>query len=160
MGKISKAISAGLSMFQLRKATADASQVLEGSTFYAGNKELKKGTMPNKAGWGKTLDPGTEVAIPKGYHPGTTKVSARNITAADVMSKAMTAGIVCSNGNNDVGSDKYIIGLVNVDCRRYPGDYTAQPGEMWGVSIYDGHTIASSAADSTKPYVTYRYIPV
>lgn len=42
MGKISKAISAGLSMFKLRKATADASQVLEGSTFYSGNKELKK----------------------------------------------------------------------------------------------------------------------
>lgn len=70
MGKISKAISSGLSMFKLRKATADASQVLEGSTFYSGNKELKKGTMPNQKSYSKVLKPGEIIQLPEGYYNG------------------------------------------------------------------------------------------
>lgn len=70
MGKISKAISAGLSMFKLRKATADASQVLEGSTFYSGNKELKKGIMPNQNSYSKVLNPGEIIQLPEGYYNG------------------------------------------------------------------------------------------
>lgn len=70
MGKISKAISSGLSMFKLRKATADASQVLEGSTFYSGNKELKKGIMPNQKSYSKVLKPGEIIQLPEGYYNG------------------------------------------------------------------------------------------
>ena len=160
MGKISKAISAGLSMFKLRKATADASQVLEGSTFYAGNKELKKGIMPNNTGWGKTLDPGTQVIVPKGYHPGTTKVSARSVNSNDVKNKVITATVVLESASTDVGADRYILGFTNVDMHHYPGNGTSDPGEMWYVGLTNYHTIGMATANSTRPVVTYTYIPV
>lgn len=151
----------GLVNSKLALADAGTENVLSGKKFYAGDKIIKTGSMPNNTGWSETLGPGTEVSIPKGYHPGTTKVSARIITASDVLSRVSTASIECnSNGNTDVGADKYIIGLVHVKTHRYPGDYTEQPGEMWDVSIYNSHTIASNSADGTRPYVTYRYIPV
>lgn len=80
MGKISKAISSGLSMFKLRNATADASQVLEGSTFYSGNKELKKGIMPNQKSYSKVLKPGEIIQLPEGYYNGNRiMANARNI---------------------------------------------------------------------------------
>lgn len=80
MGKISKAISSGLSMFKLRKATADASQVLEGSTFYSGNKDLKKGIMPNKKSYSKVLNPGEIIQLPEGYYNGNSIMAkSRNI---------------------------------------------------------------------------------
>lgn len=80
MGKISKAISSGLSMFKLRKATADASQVLEGSTFYSGNKDLKMGIMPNKTSYSKVLNPGQIIKLPEGYYNGNSiMATSRNV---------------------------------------------------------------------------------
>lgn len=160
MGKISKAISAGLSMFQLRKATADASKVLDGETFYASNKDLKKGNMPNNTGWGKTLDPGTQVIVPKGYHPGTTTVAARSVNSNDVKNKVMTATVELQSGSTDVGADRYILGLTNIDMHHYPGDGSSDPGEMWYVGLTNYHTIGMASANGTRPSVTYTYIPV
>ncbi len=73
----------GLSITKLEKATATSSDVISGKTFYAGDKNLKTGTMVNRGAWGTTVVAGGSVTIPAGYHNGdgvvTSSDSARNI---------------------------------------------------------------------------------
>lgn len=57
MGIIAGAISKGLSLFKLNKATAIEGHVLAGETFYARSKDIRKGTLKNcgqyqTGGWG------------------------------------------------------------------------------------------------------------
>ena len=102
----------GLSDTELRKATAATGKVVQGETFYAGDKTLKTGTMPNKAG--ALQQTGSMVAddtnkrlimpIPssaKGYYDGTSRIygsyaSVRNIiglTAAKLKKDETVLGI-------------------------------------------------------------------
>ena len=73
----------GLSIANLEKATTTENDVLNGKTFYAGDKKLKTGTMVNRGAWGTTVVAGGSVTIPAGYHNGigvvTSRDSARNI---------------------------------------------------------------------------------
>lgn len=62
--------SGGLSNGKLEMATAAADEVLSGKTFYAGDKEIKTGAMPNNGAWKTSVDHGSSVTIPKGYHNG------------------------------------------------------------------------------------------
>lgn len=97
-------LSQGLSASKLELANATAAQVMSGKTFYAGNKELKTGTlsltgnatiynvlygntfysnsftkqtgaMKNNGSWNSTINPGSSVTIPAGYHNGGGKVT-------------------------------------------------------------------------------------
>lgn len=69
--------SGGLSNGKLALATAGTADVLAGKTYYAGDKEIKTGTMTNQGAWSSTVGQGESVTIPKGYHNGTGKVSAK-----------------------------------------------------------------------------------
>lgn len=75
--------SNGLSNSNLSLATAGTGDVLSGKTFYAGDKNLKTGTMVNRGAWGTSVAAGGSVTIPAGYHNGSGKVtasdSARNV---------------------------------------------------------------------------------
>lgn len=51
MGIISGPIGKGLSLFKLKQATANASDVLKGVTFFSKDKILKTGTMRNNGRW-------------------------------------------------------------------------------------------------------------
>ena len=62
-----------LSKSKLGLATAALAEVLTGKTFYAGDKVLKVGTMPNQGAWGATYA-GEDITIPDGYHNGSGKV--------------------------------------------------------------------------------------
>lgn len=148
MGKISKAISAGLSMFQLRKATADASKVLEGSTFYAGSKELKKGTMPNKAGWTGSVVPGGTKAIPEGYHDGTSNITAPAIKTVEVW-QTMGAGAhyYTFTGGTLVG--------VTYAGNPYSGDNSLQGAGIRGTSEYWAQTAWMEGNVSIKFVLAY-----
>lgn len=66
----------GLSESKLALATAIASDVLSGKTFYSGDKELKTGTMTNRGAWGTTVAAGGSITIPAGYHNGSGRVTA------------------------------------------------------------------------------------
>ncbi len=62
-------------------ATAVASNVLAGKTFYAGADEgIKTGTMANKGAVSATVNPGGSYTIPAGYHNGAGKVTANSVT--------------------------------------------------------------------------------
>ena len=94
----------GLTSGKLAQATAETGDVLNGVSFYAGNKTLKRGTlalsgsmtaadllagktgysnnakskitgaMVNRGNWGTTINPGESVTVPRGYHNGNGKV--------------------------------------------------------------------------------------
>ena len=64
----------GLSDAKLAAADAEPGEVLEGVKFYAGDKTLKTGTMPNQ-GAKTILYAGSDVAIPKGWYNGSGKVT-------------------------------------------------------------------------------------
>lgn len=62
-------------------ATATASNVLAGKTFYAGaDDDIKTGTMVDNGAKTATLSPGGSYTIPAGYHNGTGKVTANSVT--------------------------------------------------------------------------------
>ena len=62
-------------------ATAAASNVLAGKTFYAGaNDDIKTGSMVDNGAKTATLSPGGSYTIPAGYHNGAGKVTANSVT--------------------------------------------------------------------------------
>lgn len=69
----------GLSKTKLTLANAAESDVLSGKRFYAGDKIIKEGKMPNRGSWGATLSPGGVATIPSGFHDGSGKVTAVNL---------------------------------------------------------------------------------
>lgn len=104
MGLMSAA--GGLLASKLAKATAAVGDVVQGKTFYAGDKTLKTGTLAlsgsagtgdvrkgktfystnpksrqtgtleDRGAWGTTIDPGGSVTVPAGIHSGGGKVTA------------------------------------------------------------------------------------
>ena len=67
-------VGGGLSDAKLAAADAEPGEVLEGVKFYAGDKTLKTGTMPNQ-GAKTIMYAGSDVAIPEGFHNGSGKVT-------------------------------------------------------------------------------------
>lgn len=66
----------GLTNSKLAMANANEREVLSGKKFYAKDKVLKTGTMPNNGAWKTTIAPGGAVTVPEGYHDGRGKVTA------------------------------------------------------------------------------------
>ena len=64
----------GLSNSKLAMANAAPGDVRTGKKFYAGDKTIKTGTMPNRGAWGATYA-GADVTIPAGFHNGSGKVT-------------------------------------------------------------------------------------
>lgn len=67
----------GLSKTKLALANAAESDVLSGKKFYAGDKIIKEGKMPNRGSWGATIAPGESMTVPDGKHDGGGRVSAK-----------------------------------------------------------------------------------
>lgn len=77
----------GLSKMKLALANAAESDVLSGKRFYAKDKIIKEGKMPNRGSWGTTINPGGVATIPSGFHDGSGQVTAVSLkTMAIVMS--------------------------------------------------------------------------
>lgn len=70
----------GLSSGKLAQATAAADNVLAGKSFYAVDKTLKKGNMPNRGAVDTTINPGSSYTVPAGYHNGEGHVKAATWT--------------------------------------------------------------------------------
>lgn len=68
----------GLTKSKLELANAEPAHVLEGKTFYSGEKELQTGTMKDNGSVALTVAPGGSVSIPAGYHDGGGKVTAES----------------------------------------------------------------------------------
>lgn len=74
----------GLSKMKLALATAAESDVLSGKRFYAGDKIIKEGRMPNRGSWGTTINPGGVATIPSGFHDGSGQVTAVSLKTMTV----------------------------------------------------------------------------
>lgn len=70
----------GLSNAKLAQATATDGNVLAGKSFYAVDKTLKEGTMPNRGAVDTTIKPGSSYTVPEGYHNGGGNVKAATWT--------------------------------------------------------------------------------
>lgn len=70
----------GLSTSKLALATATEDNVLAGKSFYAVDKTLKEGTMPNRGAVDTTINPGSSYTVPAGYHNGGGRVKAATWT--------------------------------------------------------------------------------
>lgn len=70
----------GLGLSKLAQATAAADNVLAGKSFYAVDKTLKEGTMPNRGAVDTTINPGSSYTVPAGYHNGGGHVKAATWT--------------------------------------------------------------------------------
>lgn len=70
----------GLSTSKLALATATEGNVLAGKSFYAVDKTLKKGNMPNWGAVDTTINPGSSYTVPAGYHNGEGHVKAATWT--------------------------------------------------------------------------------
>lgn len=87
----------GLGLSKLAQATAAADNVLAGKSFYAANKTLKEGSMPNRGAWGAQLSPGGGTNVPGGYHTGGGQVT---VQKAKVSAFAQLSGYY-GGGNMD-----------------------------------------------------------
>lgn len=67
----------GLSALKLAQATAADTDVLAGKKYYAGDKTIKEGKMPNRGAVSEAIYPGDSYAIPIGYHNGNGSVTAK-----------------------------------------------------------------------------------
>lgn len=74
----------GLSKTKLALANAAESDVLSGKRFYAGDKIIKEGRMPNRGSWGTSLSPGGVVTIPSGFHDGSGQVTAVSLKTVTI----------------------------------------------------------------------------
>lgn len=74
----------GLSKTKLALANAAESDVLSGKRFYAGDKIIKEGKMPNRGSWGATLSPGGVATVPSGYHNGSGLVAAVSLKTVTI----------------------------------------------------------------------------
>ena len=70
----------GLSTSKLALANATEDNVLAGKSFYAVDKTLKEGTMPNRGAVDTTINPGSSYTVPAGYHNGGGRVKAATWT--------------------------------------------------------------------------------
>lgn len=67
----------GLSASKLAQATAADTDVLTGKKYYAGDKTIKEGKMPNRGAVREAIYPGDSYEIPIGYHNGNGIVTAK-----------------------------------------------------------------------------------
>lgn len=147
----------GLSNGKLELATAGTGDVLAGKTYYAGDKEIKTGTMTNRGAWSSSVNPGASVTIPQGYHNGNGKVTGNNpsvsqttasqsvadgtSTATVTFSKNAKVVIVTATGNgygpgtsiNQKSSTAGFSQLVSA------GNFTEHSFGTWGPMYYVGY---------------------
>ena len=67
----------GLSNAKLAQATAADTDVLTGKKYYASDKAIKEGKMPNRGAVSEAIYPGDSYTIPIGYHNGSGSVTAK-----------------------------------------------------------------------------------
>ena len=112
----------GLSKMKLALATAAESDVLSGKRFYAKDKIIKEGKMPNRGSWGASLSPGGVVTIPAGHHNGSGQVTAVSLktvtitmaTGGGPWSYTFTGGTLVGISDIARSGDSPEIGLLHI----------------------------------------------
>ena len=129
----------GLSNSKLEECTANPSDVMNGKTFYSGDKNLKTGTMTNRGAWTSSVAAGGSVTIPAGYHNGSGKVTASD-SARNINLLVNSTGRIASGpwdlhySNTFYGYHSFIVSVVarNID-------------PLWGTTLSASSGSVSSA---------------
>lgn len=132
----------GLSKTKLALANAAESDVLSGKRFYAGDKIIKEGKMPNRGSWGATIDPGNSVTVPAGYHDGNGQVYATTKGVKNIKTKTVSSGNVASGAAS------------------YSFTYTVTEGTLIGVTSVQVHHWYESNSAVVNCYVSGNTIHV
>ena len=135
---------------------AFSSSVLSGVYFSSENGIGTVGSMTNNGNVFRTLNPGESMNIANGFHAGGGTVTARGITANDVLGRIKVAN---ANVGANVGSNRYILGIIYSDLRRYPGDGTSETGEWWNIGVSEDHHSFTGAGNGSG-FITYMYVDV
>ena len=98
----------GLSDAKLAAADAEPGDVRTGKKFYAGDKTIKTGTMPNQGAKTAALNAGGSYTIPQGYHNGSGVVKANSL-ASQTQANAENGDIISGktawvNGSKRTGT--------------------------------------------------------
>lgn len=109
----------GLSKMKLALANAAESDVLSGKRFYAGDKIIKEGSMPNRGSWGSTIDPGSSVNVPAGYHDGNGQVYATTKGVKNIKTKTVSSGEVTSGSYTYKVTEGTLIGVTNLQVHHW-----------------------------------------
>ena len=133
----------GLSKMKLALATATDAEVLAGKSFYAGDKIIKKGTMPNQGSWGTTINPGSSVTVPAGKHNGGGRVTAAGI-------KTTTVWQTCGGGQNNFSfTGGTLVGI------QYAGNPGSGENSLQAAGISGGSTYWAACAAGTNTSIQF-----
>lgn len=133
----------GLSKTKLALANAAESDVLSGKKFYAGDKIIKEGRMPNRGSWGTTINPGGVATIPAGHHNGSGKVVSAGIKTTDVWQS-------CRGGHNSFSfTGGTLVGI------QYAGDPNSGENSLQAAGISGGSTYWAQCAANTSASVHF-----
>ena len=138
------------SMVNTKEATAEAGDVLNGKTFFAGDYHIKTGTMPNKGAWNDSVAMNGSVTIPAGYHNGSGKVSGPNITDNGAWGATINPGgsVTIPAGYHN-GSGKVVSTSVSVSS-------SGGSNSVW--TYNDSTTVTVGASFSGSPKKCYAYL--
>lgn len=148
----------GLVNSKLALADAGAENVLSGKKFYAGDKVIKTGSMPNRGDLGdKTLNPGDVISVPYGYYSAGGKITARNITKSDVLGQIyetyLDTSVPCGSNTNYSTGGKKCIGISYINVNR------GSDGTITFCQIIDnGYTINAGCAGSAYLTIKFYYV--
>ena len=123
--------------------TADNSCVLVGRTYTSMYGLKSTGTMANNGAWNATIDPGTSIQIPYGYHNGNGRVTAGSISA---QLKRTSVVKYCNPGDNKFTfTGGTLVGIT------YGGNSYDSSNFLQGVWI-DGNTYHAQLSSSVGSY--------
>ena len=133
-------IEGGISIPGDMLGTAGSASVLAGET-YTSTKGLKNtGSMPNNGAWNATIDPGTSIQIPPGYHNGKGRVIAGSISG---QLKSTSVVKYCNPGDNKFTfTGGTLVGIT------YGGNSYDSSNVLQGVWI-DGNTYHAQLSDGS-----------
>lgn len=128
----------GLSKMKLALANAAESDVLSGKRFYAGDKIIKEGRMPNRGSWGTTINPGGAATIPSGFHDGSGQVTAVGLKTTEVWQS-------CGGGYHSFSfTGGTLVGV------QYAGNPNSGENILQGAGINSGSQYWAQCAASTS----------
>lgn len=148
----------GLVNSKLALADAGAENVLSGKKFYAGDKVIKTGSMPNRGDLGdKTLNPGDVISVPYGYYSAGGKITARNITKSDVLGQIyetyLDTSVPCGGNTNYSTGGKKCIGISYISIN------SGSDGTIRFCQIIDnGYTINAGCDGSAFLTIRFYYV--
>lgn len=126
----------GLSDAKLAAADAEPGDVRTGKKFYAGDKTIKTGTMPNQGAKTAALNAGGSYTIPQGWHNGKGKVTANSL-ASQTSANAENGDIISGktawvNGSKRTGTLQDLgYEPKGTGCTLYNGGVYIYFGDSW-----------------------------